>query len=52
MIGCRQAVEKCKKLMTLKQAGTKWSDGVEAFLDNEVFGISANATPANTQVWP
>lgn len=50
LIGCRIAIEKCKALMALKQAGQKWDDGVRSYLDSDVFALSPNATPANNQV--
>lgn len=45
------AVDKCKGLMALKQAGKKWDDGVKGYLDGDVFAVSDRATPANCQVW-
>ena len=50
LIGCRMAVDKCKGLMVLKQAGKKWDDGVRAYFDEDVFALSLNATPANSHV--
>lgn len=50
LIGCRIAIEKCKPLMALKQAGKKSDDGVRAYLDGDVFALSRNATPPNNQV--
>ncbi len=51
LIGCRVAIEKCKALLTLKQAGKKWDDGVREYLDGDVFALSPKATPANSNVW-
>ncbi|KPM43290.1 hypothetical protein AK830_g3276 [Neonectria ditissima] len=50
LIGCRMAVEKCQGLLKLKQAGTKWKEGVEAYLDGDVFALSPTASPANNEV--
>ncbi|KAL8782840.1 MAG: hypothetical protein Q9195_009561 [Heterodermia aff. obscurata] len=50
LIGCRLAIEKCKGLMALKQAGKAWDDGVRSYLDGDVFMLSPKATPANNQV--
>lgn len=50
LIGCRMAIEKCKALMVLKQAGKKWDDGVKDYLDGDVFALSPKATPANNLV--
>lgn len=52
LIGCRDAVNKCIGLIQLKQAGKTWDTGVSTYLDTDVFALSPNATPANTQVWP
>ncbi|MCJ1282093.1 hypothetical protein MMC26_001416 [Xylographa opegraphella] len=49
-IGCHMAIEKCKGLMTLKQSGTKWNNGVKDYLDRDVFALSSRPTPANNQV--
>ncbi|KAJ3533474.1 hypothetical protein NM208_g7968 [Fusarium decemcellulare] len=45
MIGCRDAVEKCKVLAEKKLEGKRWEGkgGVEEFLDTEVFGHSFRA---------
>ncbi|KAF4985857.1 hypothetical protein FGRMN_11073 [Fusarium graminum] len=48
LIGCRDAVDKCKDLAALARDGKKWED-VKGFLE-EVFTISPNARPANSQV--
>lgn len=50
LIGCRMAIEKCQGLLKLKQAGTKWSEGVEAYLSGDVFELSRTATGANNEV--
>lgn len=50
LIGCRVAIEKCKGLMALYQAGKTWDGGVRDYLDGDVFVLSSNATPANNQV--
>ncbi|KAF4445213.1 serine protease abc transporter b family tagd [Fusarium acutatum] len=52
LIGCRDAVEKCKALALLKRAGKTWDEdkGVREFLDTEVFVLAEDATPANNHV--
>ncbi|KAK7434399.1 hypothetical protein CaCOL14_013009 [Colletotrichum acutatum] len=42
MIGCRDAVDRCKALAEKKLEGKKWEgdDGVRQFLDTEVFALS------------
>ncbi|KAF7563162.1 hypothetical protein G7046_g953 [Stylonectria norvegica] len=50
LIGCRMAVEKCQGLLKLKQAGTKWNEGVEAYLNKDVFALSPKVTAANNEV--
>ncbi len=52
MIGCRDAVEKCRGLIELKKAGKTWDTGVKTYLDEVVFPLSGNASDADTQVWP
>lgn len=50
LVGCRSAVDKCIGLISMKQAGQKWEDGVKQYLDQEVFAVSSDATPANNSV--
>ncbi|KAH7036044.1 peptidase S8/S53 domain-containing protein [Microdochium trichocladiopsis] len=50
--GYRDAADMCIKLATLRFTGTSWSgpEGVEEFLDRNVFDLDHNATPANDRV--
>lgn len=52
MIGCRDAVDRCKALAEKKLEGKKWEgdDGVRQFLDTEVFALSGQKGPANNKV--
>ncbi|OAL51015.1 subtilisin-like protein [Pyrenochaeta sp. DS3sAY3a] len=50
LIGCRDAVEKCRGLVELKKEGKTWDTGVRKYLDEVVFALSKDATGANTQV--
>jgi hypothetical protein len=50
IIGARTAIDADTKLINYSAAGTRWEDGVEAFLKNEVFAIDCKAQPANSQV--
>ncbi|KAG9853766.1 hypothetical protein KCU98_g2812, partial [Aureobasidium melanogenum] len=53
LVGCRMAVEKCKELIALKRAGKGWDDdhGVRKYLDEDVFALATQVSPANNQVW-
>ena len=50
LIGCRMAIEKCRRLVELRNAGTKWDEGVRQFFDDEVFALAPGATPSNAEV--
>jgi hypothetical protein len=50
LIGCRDAVEKCKGLAELKLAGKTWEGGVKEYLDREVFALSEHKTPSDNTV--
>ncbi|KAI3325686.1 hypothetical protein HD806DRAFT_552945 [Xylariaceae sp. AK1471] len=50
IIGARNAIEGCKKLINFWADGTQWKDGVETFLQTEVFAIDKDASPSNSQV--
>jgi hypothetical protein len=50
IIGARNAIEACKKLINYFADGTKWEDGVQTFLETEVFPIDKDARPSNSQV--
>lgn len=52
MIGCRDAVEKCRGLIELKKSGKTWETGVRTYLDEVVFSLSQEVTDADTRVWP
>ncbi|KAI1641846.1 uncharacterized protein F4817DRAFT_362748 [Daldinia loculata] len=50
IIGARNAIEGCRKLIDFWADGTKWEDGVETFLHTEIFAIDQAASPSNSQV--
>lgn len=50
IIGARDAVDKCAKLINFFTNVTKWEDGVKLFLEQDVFALAHNAKPANNEV--
>ncbi|OTB05585.1 hypothetical protein M426DRAFT_260087 [Hypoxylon sp. CI-4A] len=50
IIGARNAIENCKTLINYFAGGTKWEDGVQSFLEKEVFPLDEQARPSNSQV--
>ncbi|KAK1521311.1 hypothetical protein CPAR01_14834 [Colletotrichum paranaense] len=52
LIGCRDAVDRCKVLVEKKLEGKKWEgdDGVRQFLDTEVFALSGQEGQVNNKV--
>ncbi|KAF4551908.1 Hypothetical protein D9617_12g037980 [Elsinoe fawcettii] len=52
LLGCGDAVDKCVALGTMWSTGRSWDgdDGVQRFLDQDVFPIDKDATPANDHV--
>ncbi|KAJ1324700.1 hypothetical protein MN608_09403 [Microdochium nivale] len=50
MIGCRDAVDKCVALARMRFDGKGWDDGVAKFLEEQVFAVDENATPANDHI--
>ncbi|KAI0471227.1 hypothetical protein F4859DRAFT_505114 [Xylaria cf. heliscus] len=50
IIGARNAIDGCKKLINFWADGTKWEDGVETFLETEIFAIDEYASPSNSEV--
>ncbi|KXJ85351.1 hypothetical protein Micbo1qcDRAFT_223267 [Microdochium bolleyi] len=52
LLGCRDAADKCTELAQLRFTGKTWggTGGVEEFLDQHVFVVDKNATPANHSI--
>lgn len=50
IIGARNAIEGCKKLINFWADAVKWEDGVDKFLKTDVFAIDKDASPSNSQV--
>lgn len=50
IIGARNAIEGCKKLINFWADAVKWEDGVETFLKTEVFALDKDVSPSNNQV--
>ncbi|KAI1109763.1 hypothetical protein F5Y14DRAFT_466375 [Nemania sp. NC0429] len=50
IIGARNAIEGCKKLINFWFAGTQWEGEVKTFLQTDVYAIDPDASPSNSQV--
>lgn len=52
LIGCRDGVDKCSQLARGCFEGRKWEGpgGMEEFLSQEVFAVSAAATPSDNTI--
>ncbi|KAI0443549.1 hypothetical protein F4803DRAFT_514604 [Xylaria telfairii] len=50
IIGARNAIEGCTKLINFWAEATKWEDGVETLLRTEIIVIDKDARPSNSEV--
>ncbi|KAM7203383.1 hypothetical protein V8F20_003977 [Naviculisporaceae sp. PSN 640] len=50
MSGVRDGVNACIKLVDFWAARTPWNEGVEKWLDEEVFGLAPNFTPSDHEI--
>ncbi len=50
IVGARDAIDKSVVLINFFTSEAKWEDGVNNFLEQEVFALARNAKPANSEV--